>query len=50
MNKIFIGDKKADKDLYLNENTIIIIKDSHNDINIFSKKKINVFIFMIYYY
>ncbi len=47
MNKIFIGDKKADKDLYLNENTIIIIKDSHNDINIFSKEKINIFILMI---
>ena len=47
MNKIFIGDKKVDKDLYLNENTIIIIKDSHNDINIFSKEKINVFILMI---
>ena len=47
MNKIFIGDKKVNKDLYLNENTIIIIKDSHNDINIFSKEKINVFILMI---
>ena len=47
MNKIFIGDKKVDKDLYLNENTIIIIKDSHNDINIFSKEKINIFILMI---
>ena len=47
MNKIFIGDKKVNKDLYLNENTIIIIKDSHNDINIFSKEKINIFILMI---
>ena len=47
MNKIFIGDKKVNKDLYLNENTIIIIKDSHNNINIFSKEKINVFILMI---
>ena len=43
MNKIFIEDLTSHKDLYLNESTIVIVKNSDCRLNYFIRDEINVF-------
>ena len=43
MNKIFIEDLTSDKDLYLHESTIVIVKNSNCKLNYYVKDEINVF-------
>lgn len=47
MNKIFIEELTSEKDLYLEESTIVIVKSSDCKLNYFIKDEINIFTFIM---